>query len=157
MIDWKKAGVVFFLLLLIFGSLYYIFFYPLNCKSDQTCFNSALESCKRAKLTTLEQGNTYLYVIKGSKQGNCVIDIKLEKLYSSSYDLIALFEGKSMRCVIPKEVSLFEKGVEGTINYCSGPLKEAMYEIIIQRLYNLIAQDLGGAVVELENVLKPSI
>ena len=154
MIDWKKISIIFFFILIIFGSLYYIFFYPLDCKSNQDCFKSALQSCKRARLTTLEQGNDYLYTIKGNKEGNCIVDIKLEKLYSASYDLITLLEGKSMRCVIPKEVSLFEKGVEGTINYCSGPLKEAMYEIIIQRLYNLIAQDLGSAVVELEDVLK---
>lgn len=156
MIDWKKVSVIFFLTLIIFGSLYYIFFYPFDCKNDQACFKSALQSCKRAKLITIEQGNTYSYIIKGSKSKSCIIDIKLEKLYSSSYDLVTLLEGKSMRCVILKDVSLFKEGIEGTINYCSGPLKEAMYEIIIQRLYNLIAQDLGGAVVELENALKPT-
>ena len=36
------------------------------------------------------------------------------------------------------------------MDYCSGPLKEAMLEFMIEKLYGSIAQNFGGILAELE-------
>ena len=46
--------------------------------------------------------------------------------------------------------------IKDILGYCSGPLKESMYEIMIQKLYNVVAQNMGGIISEIQGSL-PSV
>ena len=70
-------------------------------------------------------------------------------------ELIDLFEGKSMECKIPidkiKEIHINK--MENVINYCTGPLKESIYELIIKKLYGLVVQNIGEILKEVDKEL----
>ena len=61
-----------------------------------------------------------------------------------------------MKCDIPRKV-LKEKDLlkmDEIMPYCSGELKEALYELIVKRMYELIILNLGEIAEEAENIMK---
>ncbi len=127
-----------------------------DCGADEACFKTAAENCKLAKLTSFKDENTFLYEIKGSRQDNCLILVEITKISdSASADLKETFEGKKMICNIPKQqfAETPVADIDQIIDYCTGPLKEAMLEVMIKELYSIIAKNLGGIVLELEDVI----
>ncbi len=63
-----------------------------------------MESCKKTKLTTYDEGSTFIYQIERSQGGNCIVKITLLSMAEEAdQDSKLLFEGKSMTCAIPKE------------------------------------------------------
>ena len=129
-----------------------------NCDSDVTCFKQALNECKSAKLVTEKNNNVYSYIIAPSFSKDCVISIKLEKATAgSSSDFRRLVEGKSMKCSIPKDKinDKFLDDFSGVIDTCTGPLKEGLYELIIQRMYTLVVKEIAGVLEQTKtSVLK---
>ena len=127
-----------------------------NCKNDETCFNSATSICRPAKLTIEKEGSTFLYKIKGPEKDDCIISIKIQEL-NPSYPLetVQLLENKEMECSIPKAqlVNSDFTDKESIIDYCEGPLKTAMYELMIKRMYSVLAQNMGPILSEIENVV----
>lgn len=121
------------------------------------CFNSALKKCSTTKYLQLENYNYYRWVIDGKDNGKCDIDITLAKMAAGTpIERAMLFEGKDMHCKIPLDV-LEKKDnakVENILNYCTGPLKEAIYQSIIERLYTVIVANLGDAIKELDKTIK---
>ena len=57
-----------------------------------------------------------------------------------------------MTCNIPYDVLDYVNILEEQrlLSYCSGPLKEAMLELMIEKLYGSIAQNFGTILNELE-------
>lgn len=154
----KKRGLLFILLgLLIISSPLYFIFKPKNCDTVG-CFEAASKDCKRAKIT-VEEGDgitTSQYQIKGEKDNNCLINIKVKSVSAAfSESTKAQFEGKSMLCEIPKnELSRmsFEQ-MGANLDYCHGSLKEAMYEAVVKKLYNLVVKDMATVLQEVEKKL----
>ena len=141
--------------LLVFLIAFSIFFSGLekSC-SDEACFNEMVKKCSRANFKVDNDGHLFLYTIEGnSKKDFCVISVRLEKLSESTdAKLTDKFLGKEMTCNIPYE---FLDVIQVTndqkiMDYCSGPLKEAMLEFMIEKLYGSIAQNFGGILAELE-------
>lgn len=70
-------------------------------------------------------------------------------------DVKTLLEGKSMTCKIPKsklsEIEL--DNMKDLLNYCTGPLKEGMYELLLKRMYALVVSQMSNIVKESEKVL----
>lgn len=118
-----------------------------NCEQDVSCFKEALDGCKTAKLVTQKNNNVYSYVIEPSFRKDCVVSIKLEKAAAgSSSEFRKLVEGKSMKCSIPKDSvnATFLDDFSSVVGSCTGQLKEGLYELIIQRMYTLVVQELSG-------------
>ena len=46
----------------------------------------------------------------------------------------------------------FEK-MGGNLDYCNGPLKEAMYDAVVKKLYNLVIKDMSTVLDEIERKL----
>jgi len=127
-----------------------------NCGQDINCFDKMFVSCDKAKLTSIYDNNVYEYVIRGSKGSNCVLYVKLRRVgIGSSVETVDMFQGKDMTCYIPKdqlkEISF--KEIDDLINYCSGGLKEAVYELIINRMYSLIIANMGEIIDNVEKDL----
>ena len=135
---------ILFILLFIVGIIYYS--YEFDCGESKSCYDRHMESCKRTKLTTYDEGSTFIYQIARSQGGNCIVDITLSSMpEEADEDSQLLFEGKSMTCSIPKGTEFYTE----TLPYCTGPLKEAIYELTIQKMYNILAQSLGDIMQDL--------
>lgn len=148
-----KVGILIILIILLGVSLYYYF--PKNCKSSLECFEGYAQKCRRAQIGIYNEGNLFKYEIKGGSGDNCILNVELVKLKEgSNSELVELLQGRDMLCSVPKDV-FSEKTVmeiKELSNYCSGPLKEAMLQLTIERLYSVIISNLGNITAELRKV-----
>lgn len=142
------------LVLFVLGYIIYLII-PKSC-NDQSCFEEALLDCKKVKYIKNENTNQYYYKIVKDNKNSCLMDIGILKLAdSTSLELKSFFEGKNMRCEFPKDKLTIEfLQLGNTLDYCSGPLKEAMFELIIQRMYDLSTKQIGDVVFEIEKTLQ---
>jgi hypothetical protein len=132
---------ILFIILFVLGVFYYS--YEFNCGDDVSCYNRHIENCKRTKLTTSDEGSTFVYQILGHKGSSCEIKVTLLEMPSETDPGIAgMFEGKSMTCLLSKN-SEFNSEI---LPLCTGPLKESIYELTIQKMYNILAQSLGDII-----------
>jgi len=122
--------------------------YEKDCRTDMSCFNDAMELCVPANVISEEEGNIFEYKIRGKEERSCLTTITINQVNSASgQEVIDLFEGKSMTCLVPKGTRVGE--TNDVLDYCSGPLKESMYELIIQKMYTVVIQNLGETISEL--------
>lgn len=151
-----KWLIILLVICLLVLSLFYTGVIKKDCGRDEDCFNQALKSCHAAKFMSIRNNNAYLHSIKGKAGDNCVILIKMEHMAAGTdLELIELLEGKSMVCRVPKEDLNVEdmEDIDNLVHYCTGPLKEGMYELIIQKLYGLIVQNMGDVINEMKDTL----
>ena len=149
-----KTIIFLILVAILVGGAYYYGYFKKNCNQDRACFDAAFKNCNPAKIVRILDNNYYYYAIDGAKGDNCKIRIQLTKMgVGTSQDLVLALEGKGMTCNIPmskvKEVSF--DAMPDVLNYCSGPLKEAIYEQIIGKMYSLIIKNLGPIVSEVKD------
>jgi len=123
-----------------------------NCYQDKACFNKLAAQCQKSRITLQEEGNTFQYTIISKETNNtCLVNIKILQL-SQNYDQETknLLEEKEMLCKIPQEKLTALTETEAVIDYCTGPLKEAMYELIIKKIYGVLAENLGPTIKKVE-------
>lgn len=148
-----------FLVLIAAIIIAFIFFFPgiikKDCKQDKECFSQAFEECKPSKYLVLIDNNYYSYTIKDKNSDSCILRIKLEKMaVGTPIDLLEKFEGKSMTCRIPIERLDTEiEEISNIINFCTGPLKESIYELIIEKLYGLVLRNMGELISQVQEQL----
>lgn len=155
-LTWQKILITATIVFIIVIGAFMLGVVKKKCK-DEACFNEALRRCSTATYLKLENFNYYAWSINGKTQDSCKINIKLVKMATGTpVDKVQLFEGKEMDCAVPKEIFSKAEGskVENVLNYCTGPLKEAIYQSIIERLYTVIISNLGGAINEIQRTLK---
>jgi hypothetical protein len=152
----KRVLIIPLLFVLLILAIIFFLYNKQEC-TDKDCFNQNLQKCKPSYLFSLEENNLYSYTIFRSFGSYCKIEIKLERMAAgTSKEFIDLLEGKSMTCKIPKD-SLFNlkiDKIDTLLTYCSGPLKEALYEVIIKKLYGSIIQQMGTIMEEINKVIK---
>ncbi len=153
----EKRWVIFPLLfILLILTIIFFIYHKQECTSKD-CFNINLQNCKPSYLFALEENNLYSYTIYRSFGSYCNVEIKLERMATgTNKEYIDLLEGKSMTCKIPKD-SLFNlkiDKIDTLLTYCSGQLKEALYEVIIKKLYGSIIQQMGSIMDEINKVVK---
>ena len=148
----KKENIFFYIIVALFIVIIVYSSYERNCNSNQECFDKASLSCSRAKFVTNEDNNIIEYKILGKEQESCKVQVTILQIDpEASFATIEAFEGKSMTCLLPKETQV--RASKDIINYCSGPLKEAMYELIIQKLYSYVAQNIGDIISQLKETI----
>lgn len=144
-------------ILLVISLIGYIIFFSniikRDCGNDVNCFNQASMKCSGAKLEALKDTNVYEYTIFGQVKGNCIIGIKLKKMaVGTPVSLVKKIEGKSMECGLPvgllQEKSLDE--MDNLVDYCSGRLKESIYEVLIDKMYALIIKNMANITKSVE-------
>ena len=153
----NKRGwlLIIVLLLIISSSVYLIFFKSKTCDTIG-CFERAAADCERAKLWTVESGGTEtFYKIKGGDNDNCELYIKILNVAELDPETTEDFEGKDMVCKIPlnKFSRMVFEEMGSDLEYCSGPLKEEMYEVLVKKLYKLVLDELGVVLEEVERVI----
>ncbi len=151
----KKRVAVLAVVIILAVSFYYYFFIGKTCK-DESCFDSAARACRPATYLKENNGNVFKYEIIYSLGSNCRLDISVVEIGKNTpKDIARLFEGKKMECRVPKQSfsSEFLK-LNSALDYCHGQLKEAMYELMLQRLYDLAAKQMGDVVLEIQDTLQ---
>jgi hypothetical protein len=120
--------------------------YQTNCEDDLNCFNRAFLTCSNAKVTGYENNNLFEYKIINKKEDNCIVEINLKEVNPQLDEATKeKFQEKSMTCVLP----ISDGFSTDKLNFCQGPLKETIYELTIQKMYNLLAQNLGEIISEM--------
>jgi hypothetical protein len=152
---YTKKQMIIYSLVALLALLLILYFFGVIKKtcSDEECFKEKINSCSPIKYDRQIKNNIYTYEISRSLGNNCKIKISLER--SSEGTLIdekIKLEGKTMKCSIPKEelISLNIDEVENLLQYCTGPLKEGIYEIIIRNMYGVIISNLGEVLSEVQ-------
>lgn len=158
-LDWKFWLIGTAIILTALFAAYQLGAFKKSCADDQ-CFLDALKECKYAKQVGVRNFNYYRYTIGGRDNGNCKVEVDLVKMaLGTPPEKVAKFEGKWMRCKLPqKEIdSMQELNFDSMLNYCTGPLKEAMYELIIEKLYSVIIQNMGAIIGAVEDTIKGEV
>ena len=142
--------IVIVVLILISG---FLMLYKKDCKTKE-CFDNTILKCQRSEFTSSKNNNIYTYKIDWSFGKECLLNIKLLKLAEGvDIETIKLLEGKEMSCKIPKnEINTIDK-IPNLLDYCTGPLKEATYSLIIKRMYSLVLKQLTPIKEELERTI----
>lgn len=149
----KKRIISILLIVLLVGSSIFLF-YKKKC-SDDECFNKALAGCNPVKFYGYRNNNLYYYSISRSFSGNCKIYMKIERMaIGSEPDLVRLLEEKDMNCLVPRSVIISLDNMENLLTYCTGDLKEGFYQIMLERLYALVARDMSGIISEAKKAIK---
>jgi hypothetical protein len=153
----NKRGVtllIFIILILIVG-VYFTLFKTTACDTIG-CFEQAASECKRAKISAQESGGTItFYKIKGESKNSCEVYIKILETEELSPEVASSFQGKDMVCKIPlnKFSRMQFEEIGSDLDYCSGPLKEEMYSVLVKKLYKLVLDDMGLVLEEVERVI----
>tara|TARA_B100000315_G_C14177736_1_gene407483 strand:- start:71 stop:532 length:462 start_codon:yes stop_codon:yes gene_type:complete len=145
----KRVDIVLTSMVIILAIFLFFLSYERECNSDEVCFSNAAKTCRSAKLTLTEDTNTFTYEIQGLNNHSCIIEVTAVSIQGTQ-ETISEFQGKNMICIIPKSNLTEHKISElNIIDYCTGELKEEMYELVIERLYGSIAENLGHILLEI--------
>lgn len=151
-----KVAVVGGILLALFVAGYYTGYFRKDCGQDKNCFQEYVKNCKPAQVAVIRNNNAYLYAVGNQLGKTCEVNIKALRVDAGAPQEFKNLEGKEMSCNIPKE-QLAATNIDNFDNllaYCHGPLKEGLYEVIIQRMYTLVVSQMGDIVKEAQKVLK---
>jgi hypothetical protein len=144
----KKRGVkvglfaVFAILAII------LIFYSKHC-GDSTCFNTYLGKCSKAVYTSDVADATWRYEIMGTREGKCLVNVKLLVAKEGNADLRGL-ENNEMNCYA--ELGDI-KDPKSDLRNCNGLLKEKVQEVIIQKMHAYILENIGKISTELQKVI----
>ncbi|MFA5174418.1 MAG: hypothetical protein WC438_04520 [Candidatus Pacearchaeota archaeon] len=137
----KNVGIALMILILglIIFSIYFLVFYAKPC-SDDKCFVSSVETCKSVSWVREDEQASWIYIVKGNAGGDaCKVEVRLKEMKQGTIDSEGL-QGKQMTCIFQKGSTQFP---EKDISQCTGPLKEELQDLIIQRMHNYLLENVG--------------
>ena len=143
----RKHLIILSGLVIAFWIIWKIFFSYTIC-TDWNCFNSHLENCNRAKFIGESNGIVFEYIIRGDSNNHCKVNIELLQGKLNNQDSIKL-EHQEMICELPKGIVMLP---ESDIGNCHGLLKEGLQDLIIEKLYSYLVQNLGRINLEVLDV-----
>jgi hypothetical protein len=128
-------------------TLYVTFFYQPTCK-DVTCWQAKYSECKRARYISSPIDVTWEYKINGKIEDRCAVEVKALEI-KRGLKKTEILVGKEMTCFTTLgSIS----APEGNPNVCTGPLKESMQELIIQKLHEYVVQNIGDIGTEITGI-----
>jgi len=152
-ISYSKLAIYVVIIVIAVWFLFFSGIFKKNCKQDVECFEERVVECKPTKYINIHNNNIYDYKVIKKSKGNCVIDIKLRRMaIGTDIKLVEKLEGKSMKCYVPIENLRYLKlnEMENLLNFCTGQLKEEIYEIMMEKMYGLLIRNLGGIEEEIK-------
>ncbi len=140
------------ILLLVIAAAFYFLFYTRTCENEY-CFLNSLKNCEKTKYTVNKEGNIWEYKILNSFSfSRNVCNVNVKNIQIASEDVVVKrLEGKEMICKIPKDYAGSYIGVHQKLEFCSGELKEDLQDIIINKMYKNIIQNIGEISQEVQS------
>lgn len=129
-------------------AVYFTFFFTYTC-DDLECFQSHQKKCAKTKFINDEADTTWQYFIKGDRNAKCVVNVKVLKIKTGGIENERLV-GKDMDCYLPLGSAI---SPESDITRCHGVLKEELQNMIIQKLYSYILENIGEIGEELKKAI----
>ena len=152
-----KRKVITLIVIITIIILIFLLTIPKNCKTDEECFNLKASKCSKAKVTIEKELDIYNFEILGKKADNCIIEVTLIKVSETKeLELKQALEGKSMRCTISQE-TLKEQSIKEIDNlneYCTGQLKEAIIQLNLDKLYEIVVKNIGSLATDFRHLLE---
>ena len=124
-----------------------LLFFGYNECENWDCFNARLGECGRTKFIGGSK-MIFEYTIKGMKDGECEVGVKLLQGELNNQDSVKL-EYQKMTCWLPKGVVMIP---ESDIGNCHGLLKEGLQDLVIKKLHTYLVQNLGRLNLEMLDV-----
>ncbi|HLC55154.1 MAG TPA: hypothetical protein VJJ75_01320 [Candidatus Nanoarchaeia archaeon] len=127
-----------------------------DCGRDKLCFQGHFQECKTARLITIKNDNVYSYTVESSFSSSCNMRVRMERIaLGADPHFEQLLEDRDMYCKIPREqlAEVDPDNFNTFIDYCSGELKEGLYELVIERMYTLVVKELQGILQQSEKAL----
>ncbi len=147
----NKVKLIILFFIIIFIVLFFFFTKAKNC-NDDSCFDSYASKCSKAKVISPNDDNRYKYEILGRKANNCIVEVTLLNLSESqSNDMKLALEGRSMKCAIAQDLLTADKNIKDIKNlndYCTGQLKEAVLQVTLDKMYEIIVKNIGPLATE---------
>jgi hypothetical protein len=133
---WKKTEIILIILILITVIfLGYGFITRSKLCENEKCFFDSLSECKKVYFAKEDSEYSWLYIISKEVSGDsCEVKISLLSVKQEPINS-RMLQGKEMVCIVPKTRTDFP---EKDISRCTGPLKEEIQDLIIQRMYDYL-------------------
>ncbi len=150
-----KILALLLIIILIYTVMHYIGYFRTICE-DQTCFYEKARECNQAEVKVIKDHNVYTYTSYIEPMNRCNLKITLARVQEGSPpEYKELLEGKSMKCTLTKEQmsKLNIDNPNNIIKECHGELKEGLYELVIQRMTELVIANLGEITEETKEIL----
>lgn len=153
----KISMIVIASLIVLGGAGIFFLTYNKPC-NDRECFNFAMGKCDKASWINDAKDSTWQYQTKGRNFGcyfskkycnECEINVRLLQIKTGSIDTEKL-QGLDMNC---KVVFGYVGNPQDDLKRCSGELKEAMQDLIINRMHAYILQNVGKIGEELTKIV----
>ena len=130
------GGILAALIVIILSLLWILSPSVKDCGSDEDCFVEYANQCTPVKLSQTTEGTIFKYAtgVKYQVDSDCKLTKAIDKLDAQEPEEIRMmFEGKSMVCSYTKGDfnSDLVKTITKGLDVCDGPLKTAIYEMII--------------------------
>lgn len=144
----RKIALIVILIILL-AAIYLNFFFIKPCK-NKDCFDVSLARCARASYEKKTADATWLYKIEGRKwlERECVVYV--ENLWLKDSEKAPRLLNKNMLCYLPLHTIA---APESNLDSCHGLLKEAMQDLIIEKMHLFIVQNIGQIKEELQKPL----
>jgi hypothetical protein len=135
----RKVVFIIVIIALLLFAFWLTFICTRTCKSF-ACFQDAMEECNRnTRYLNDDVEASWMYKIKGKKAGECRVEVEIVRAKQGELGVEKL-EGLSMICNYPLGVVTYP---EKDLGRCSGPLKEELQTIVIDKLHSYIIENLG--------------
>lgn len=137
-----KKRLLFALIIIVIASIVYLgylFIYQAEKCENLSCFQEALETCKKVFFIREDPSAVWRYEVLNGKDNTCNIEVVLLKM-SEGEIVVEDLQGKSMVCEVHKGGDKFP---EKDMLRCSGVLREELQEILIQRMHNYLLKNIG--------------
>lgn len=121
--------------------------YTKDCGEDRECFDDAVQRGLKAKTISYDDMNKYLYEVDGSRDDNCMITVHLLEVgMEVDAKIKDRLVNKGMVCEVPVGVDMYN--VKELSVFCTGPLKEVLLQMTVERLYGFVIENFGQNVVQ---------
>lgn len=139
--SYKKSIYIALIILIlgVGGYFAYSFFYTAKECGDYRCYTESLDNCRKVWFTRESDKYVWRYEILNSMDKfTCNVDVRLLKIKEGASRAEKL-EGQNMVCQIKKTTTLLP---EEDMLICTGPLRERLQEVIIDRMHNYLLENL---------------
>ncbi|MFA5019813.1 MAG: hypothetical protein WC533_01800 [Candidatus Pacearchaeota archaeon] len=146
----KKGVKIILIVLIIFIaiSVYLTFIYKFRC-DNIVCWEQKFERCSRASFVNDAGEVVWKYTILGkNRDGKCEVEVTAIRLKSGLKKSIEM-EGQSMVCLTDLGTI---NNPETTPANCHGRLKETLQELMIEKLYQYILDNVGKVSQEIMDI-----
>ena len=133
-----KRGILSIAIVIVLIIALYITFSPDDCFGYE-CFQEKMISCKPATYVNEEPEASWGYEILSKKNNLCEVEVTLLNAKEGDLDL-RQYEGNSMTCSYNLGISAYP---EKDLSVCHGLLKENLQNVIIDKLYRYVIDNIG--------------